>query len=63
MEQKSNKRRKRAAAAKRPCLACGTAFTAETPFLRICPLCKESEEWQSGNTDFALHEKEPANDN
>lgn len=51
----------------RPCLACGQPFFAEGPFLRVCALCKESEEWLSGDADFALHTtpttKAAANDN
>lgn len=43
------------------CLACGTPFRAESPFLRICPICKAGEEWQSGAADFSLHS--PANEN
>lgn len=63
MEQNSNKRSRPSRVAMRPCLGCGAAFVAESPFLRICPLCKESEEWLSGNVDFTLHSQNAANDN
>jgi Zn finger protein HypA/HybF involved in hydrogenase expression len=42
------------------CLCCGQPFPASGPFLRVCPACKASEEWQSGNCDFVLV---AANDN
>ena len=66
MEQNRNKHRAIAKIARRACLACGAAFAAESPYLRICPTCKESEEWQSGNVDITLHEtpeRKAANDN
>jgi hypothetical protein len=63
MEQNSNKRARATRVALRSCLCCGAAFAAESPYLRVCPLCKESEEWQSGNVDFVQHERRPANDN
>lgn len=63
MEQNSNKRAPASRVVPRPCLCCGTAFEAASPFLRVCPLCKESEEWQSGNVDFVQHERRAANDN
>lgn len=51
----------------RPCLACGGGFAAEGPFLRVCSTCKESEEWMSGDGDFAFHapdqDRRAANDN
>jgi hypothetical protein len=65
MEQNSNKKQ-RGHLPKlrlRPCLGCGQAFLAEGPFLRICQLCKESEEWQSGDCDVVLHQGSAANDN
>lgn len=58
MEQIRNTRKKRR---RPPCLACGAPFRSESPFLRICPLCKAGEEWLSGSADFVLHA--PANDN
>lgn len=64
MEQNSNKGKHPLGAAggcRRHCLSCGHPFSAGGRFLRICLNCKESEEWQSGNCDFALHEA--ANDN
>jgi len=69
MEQNGNKRqnkRQNGPVAKlrlRPCLGCGQAFLAEGPFLRICQICKESEEWQSGDCDVILHQGRAANDN
>lgn len=65
MEQNSNIQieRRDTGPKMRPCLGCGAAFVAEGPFIRICPTCKESEEWQSGEADFALHGREAANDN
>lgn len=65
MEQNRNKRlgQQDTKPRKRPCLGCGAAFVAEGPFIRICGPCKESEEWQSGDADFALHGREAANDN
>jgi uncharacterized OB-fold protein len=67
MEQNINNRQAAAKIATRACLACGSVFAAESPYLRICPACKESEEWQSGNVDITLHdmkdERKAANDN
>nr|WP_298688810.1 hypothetical protein [uncultured Dongia sp.] len=65
MEQNSNKiQNERLPALRlRPCLGCGQWFLAEGPFLRICSLCKESEEWQSGDCDVVLHQGRAANDN
>lgn len=62
MEQKGNKRKARWRAHAVKCLGCGEDFVAAGPFLRICPACKESEEWQSGDCDIALHPV-VANDN
>jgi len=46
------------------CLGCGQRFRSEGPFQRICPSCKESEEWQRGDSDVVLHPPRPAaNDN
>jgi hypothetical protein len=62
MEQNRNKQ-----ASEQPqsrlCLACHRPFATSGPFLRICQTCKESEEWQSGDNDFAVHTKGAANDN
>jgi len=30
----------------RPCLACGERFASEGPHERICPPCKDTEEWR-----------------
>lgn len=62
MEQNRNKPTLRAVR-ERPCLACGRKFATEGLYLRVCALCKESEEWQSGDDDFTLHPREAANDN
>lgn len=59
MEQKGNMSGW-SGARKSKCLCCDRAFLSPGPFLRICPACKESEEWQSGNCDFVLN---AANDN
>lgn len=63
MEQNSNKRLRASCAILRSCLCCGAAFAAESPYLRVCPLCKEGDEWQSGNVDVVQHERRAANDN
>lgn len=62
MEQNRNKRKAKWRPRQVKCLGCGLAFRAESPFLRVCALCKESEEWQSGDCDIALHPV-AANDN
>ncbi|WP_374382962.1 hypothetical protein [Dongia sp.] len=70
MEQNSNKRKIARVGIGHPgriqrrCLQCGGSFVTLSPFLRVCPLCKESEEWQSGNDDVPFnHPRRPANDN
>jgi hypothetical protein len=63
MEQNRNKHMAAQLVRTRCCLGCHRSFTAEGPFLRICPLCKQSEEWLSGDGDFALHAMGAANDN
>ena len=62
MEQKGNMQAS-PAVRERPCLVCGRKFAVAGPYLRVCALCKESEEWQSGDDDFILHGLEAANDN
>jgi len=64
MEQIGNNEKVPAAGSRRrtrACLACGAGFRPASRFIRICPSCKESEEWQSGNCDFVL--QPAANDN
>lgn len=67
MEQNSNikgrERRVKCPAARRSCLCCGGSFVSDSPYLRVCELCKDSDEWRSGNVDIALHPRSPANDN
>ena len=62
MEQNINKQKAQACRREVCCLGCGQTFVADGPFLRVCATCKESEEWQSGNCDIALHPA-AANDN
>ena len=47
----------------RRCLCCGGTFVTQSPYLRICEPCKDSDEWRSGNVDITLHPRSPANDN
>ena len=63
MEQNSNIRKitDRPGRIRRRCLNCGGSFVALSPFLRVCPLCKESEEWQSGNDDVPFDQPGPFN--
>ncbi|MBI2253014.1 MAG: hypothetical protein HYU58_00190 [Proteobacteria bacterium] len=64
MEQNRNKDQSSPWAGLRRCLNCGSGFVARSPYLRVCDLCKEGEEWQSGNVDFVGHPAPaPANDN
>lgn len=53
--------RSRPGRVRRRCLNCGGSFVTLSPFLRICPLCKESEEWQSGNDDVPFDQPSPFN--
>ena len=65
MEQTSNKSKLRTTrkARRRPCLVCGQPFAVAGKFLRVCTMCKESEEWLSCDANFALHIGSAANDN
>lgn len=37
----------------RNCLRCGDEFTAPTPWVRVCPPCKQIEEWKYATTAHA----------
>jgi len=63
MEQNSNKEPSGLWVGVRRCLCCGGTFVAMSPYLRVCDLCKGSEEWQSGNVDIVRHRPVAANDN
>jgi len=63
MEQNRNKNQPAIWVSMRRCLNCGGSFVALSPYLRVCDLCKEGEEWQSGNSDIVGHQPKAANDN
>jgi hypothetical protein len=44
----------RASAASRRCLSCQGIFASTGTHERVCPRCKESEEWLSAAAEFHL---------